>query len=519
MQKEKVTDTCTSVTFGYLDKRKKEIAFLKRTQILFPFFFFFHLSGPLPMGNDSRYFIDTVPASGIRILHISTRENGGIAHVQVDVRTGSDDETMGVKFESAHFLEHLIAQLTSKKDERDSIEIARDLERRGIVWNAFTAPHRTGYYLSGPGESFDVMVEVLMNAFFNFKLDSQRIFENEKVAVQQELMRLASRQSYPMMVIRSKFLYPNHPRSATVVERLESVEQITMSDLESFRNDFYANSEILITLASPLSDEDGRRYVEDRLKGDLLSERTLPEFRRERVRDFPLLKLSATETSDVIAYVRNENVINSRISVTFRVPYAYFDDLKRYSMVAISMILTGGFSSRLYERLRTIGGLVYSVSSHPFLDYLDSRMSTFTIDTSTNNERVGEGIRAILDEISQLGREGISEREFEKYQNRIGFRFSERELNTHPGKWVSKYTESLLWHRPIELESQARSDAFRLKKAEIDAVAKEIFLHSRQIVVVYGGPENFNEIIEEQLNRSFNLNTNRISTRLRKYLF
>ncbi len=101
--------------------------------------------------------------NGIRILYIFI--GGEVVHVQIDVKTGSDDEfgdneLNSYELESAHFLEYLMAQFTSTKNStKSSIKIAQELENLGVTWNAFTTPHRTGYYLTGPKETFCSMKE------------------------------------------------------------------------------------------------------------------------------------------------------------------------------------------------------------------------------------------------------------------------------------------------------------------------------------------------------------------------
>ena len=479
----------------------------------------------MEFSKEDIYFDEVITlTNGIRILHIPT--NGEVVHVQIDVKTGFDDESEPYKFESAHFLEHLIAQFSSTKDKRNSIEIAEHLESLGVIWNAFTTPHRTGYYLTGPKEAFKEMTKVLINAFFYFKVDNETIFENEKNAVEEELKRISNLQWYDLIYNHNLELYPNHPRSAKINDRLSSTKKLTIKDLNEFKNDFYATEEIIITLASPYKpkDKNGEKFI-SKLKNQLELEikpkpkgekfisklekqlEIITAWKRERKKEFPFLKLPE-QLNSIITYIFKPDVSSSQIFISFRVPYKYFDNKKRWSIFAISMILTSGFSSRLLKRLRTQEGLIYSIKSYSDLDPYDKNMSSFTIQTSTDNEKLGIVIRIILEEISKLGNEGITLKEEQKYKRRTKNIFDVRALYHHPEKWVSTFTENLLWKKKIEKESDHRKDALSIRKKEIDTIAHEIFLISKQIIISYGGPKNFNKIIKESFNLSFNINNN-----------
>ncbi len=474
------------------------------------------------------YFDEVITLSnGIRILHIPT--NGKVVHVQIDVKTGFDDES---KLESAHFLEHLIAQFSSTKDKRNSIQIAEDLESLGVIWNAFTTPHRTGYYLTGPKEAFEKMTEVLINAFFYFKVNNETIFQNEKNAVEEELKRISNLQWYDLIYNHNLELYPNHPRSANINDRLSSTKTLNLKDLNEFKNDFYATEEIIITLASPYKpkSKNGEKFI-SKLKNQLELEikpktkdkkfifklekqiKIITAWKRERKKEFPFLKLPE-QLNSIITYIFKPDVSSSQIFISFRVPYKYFDNKKRWSIFAISMILTSGFSSRLLKRLRTQRGLIYSIKSYSDLDPYDENMSSFTVQTSIANKKVGTVIRIILEEISNLANKRITTKEFRKYKRRINLIFNIRALNHHPEKWVSTFTENLLWKKKIENESDHRKVALSITKNEINLTAHEIFLKSKQIIISYGGPKKVNNIIKISLNSSFKIDKKQIETKI-----
>ena len=179
-------------------------------------------------------------------------------------------------------------------------------------------------------------------------------------------------------------------------------------------------------------------------------------------------------------------------------PYTYFggggddDDGQRYAVVAVAALLADGFSSRLHTRLRTVEGLVYSVSARAQLDPHDAAMSTLTVDTTSDAANTARVIALVLDELMRMGREGITEDEFTKFHNRVAVRFRERRLNAHPSKWAATYTESAVWGRAVVTEAEHEREALAVRRADVDAVARRVFAEAPDLVVTYGGPANVN---------------------------
>ena len=428
--------------------------------------------------------------NGLRALYIPVDD--AVSHVQIDVLSGSDNETDSHALETAHFLEHMNGQLTSS-DQPNALKISRRLEGRGVRWNAFVTPYRTGYFLTGPSTSFALMLDVLLSTFFSFKLDAS-VFEQERHAVVQELKRHRSSKWYRLLQTHRKVLYPGHPRSASIDARLRNVKKLTTGDLLKFRRKFYVAENILVTVAHRAEERDRVLAV--------LADRSGVSQRRPAT-SFPRLE-PRDDQGVTIAYSPYPGALTTRALISFRVPYSYFEDNQKYSLLALSMLLTGGFSSRLYRRLRSVEGLVYSISSSPYLDFHDAALSMFTIETSSDTDDVAKVIAIVLHEAFRLARPGdISDAELEKYRNQVAFRFDELRLNRHPRKRVGLYTETAVWRRAVVTEDEHRENALSISRENIEGVARVVFSpHLASVIVTYGGPRNLNDTIRQILHET-----------------
>ena len=417
-----------------------------------------------------------------RVLYISLRDED-VSQIQVDLLSGTDNETSPGDYEAAHFLEHLNAQLTSST-RRDSLKIAQELEAAGVRWNAFTSPHRTGYFMIGPSKRIRLMIDVLLSSFYDFQMD-EGLFHQERAAVIQELARKLGSASGPLKESHYSSLFAGHPRSKTLRERIQNTAKLPPEDLLDFRRRHYLASRTSITIAHTGRD---KKAVMGQIEGFVDQGRPnqvpAPEFPR----------LNWTPRSRSITHVPTATGIESaRILISYRVPYTAFDYGKTATIGAIAFLLTNGFSSRLYDVLRRRMGLIYSIGASPLLDPIDRNMSHLLVDTTTFHENTADVISAVIDTLATFAREPTTRQELVKYQENVKMTFAEDRLILHPSKWVSSLGAYFAWNQEI-LDDEARERiALKITRQKIQKMATKIFLDDPQITVTYGGPIKIHE--------------------------
>lgn len=411
-----------------------------------------------------------------QVLYISL-EDEDVSHIQVDLLSGTDNETSSKDYEIAHFLEHLNAQLTSS-DRRNSLEIAQELESVGIRWNAFTSPHRTGYFMVGPSRRISLMIDVLLSTFYDFQID-RNLFFQEKQAVIQELTRRASSAWLSLRESHYASLFPNHPRSKLLKERIRNVTTLIESDLLDFRRRHYLPSNTFITVA-----HSARNKIA--VLGQIGSFVGRVQPSRSPAPEFPRLKPAYRRFA--ITHVPIFGTESTRIFISYKIPYTAFDFEENVTMRAIALLLTRGFSSRLYDKLRRQKGFIYSVRAYPLFDPIDKNMSHLLIDTTTFHKNIADTILITINALTQFAKEGITGQEFDKYKKNIRMVFAENELILHPSKWVSNLTNYFIWNKEILDDATEEKIALSITQETIQRLAREIFVDNPQIVVTYGGP-------------------------------
>jgi hypothetical protein len=108
-----------------------------------------------------------------------------------------------------------------------------------------------------------------------------------------------------------------------------------------------------------------------------------------------------------IAFVEKDDVNQTQIRIGHL--GGRIDDPDYFAMSVVAEILGGGFSSRLFQTIRTQRGLAYHASARwgAAYDYPGSFVAT----SSTKSESTVETIRGIVEEIERIHREPVTEEE------------------------------------------------------------------------------------------------------------
>lgn len=191
--------------------------------------------------------------------------------------------------------------------------------------------------------------------------------------------------------------FPSHPYGRPVEGTLESVPQITVSDLKAYMGQVFARGTLKVAIVGNI-DADSAKTLLDSVFG------TLPV--HSELKPVPDAK---------------PHNLGQRILVDLDVPQTVLSfgglgvqrkDPDFFAAYIVNHILGGGpFSSRLYREVREKRGLAYSV--HTSLYWLQ-HAALFVGGTATRADRAGESLQIIEQEIKRLAETGPTADELEK---------------------------------------------------------------------------------------------------------
>ncbi len=235
---------------------------------------------------------------------------------------------------SAHMFEHMMFKGT---ENLRAEEHARHLSRVGGYVNAFTTEDVTAYHNTLPAEHMD----------FAIRLEAERMrnlwFRDEMIATEKEVVKEEIRQqeNNPLFTGFLRFLelaFKVHPYSWTAGGALVDLDATTKADLKSFYDTYYVPNNALLVVVGNTSAAAVRASADKWFA-------SVPKGKEPPALSADLVEAPQTEK-------RREVVAPAQIGVIMRgyhIPEAAHPDI--HALRVLSLILSGGESSRLYEQI------------------------------------------------------------------------------------------------------------------------------------------------------------------------
>jgi predicted Zn-dependent peptidase len=283
----------------------------------------------------------------------------------------------------AHLLEHMAFKGTGR---RTAQAIAEEIEAVGGQLNAYTAREHTAYYakvLSGDlALSIDILADILQNSSFD-----PTELERERSVVLQEI---GQARDTPDDIVFDHFqaaAFPDQPMGRSVLGTTDIVGHMGRDALFEYMRSQYAAEKMILAAAGRV---DHTRLVElasEHFRGLLPNGHFKPDPARYAGGE-----------------IREERALE-QLHLVVGFDGIPFDDPDYYAASALSTLLGGGMSSRLFQEVREKRGLAYNIYSFGS-SYSDSGL--FGIYAGTSESMVDELVRviggetvAIADKVSQ----------------------------------------------------------------------------------------------------------------------
>lgn len=385
------------------------------------------------------------------------------ATVVVLVRTGSKFETKKVNGIS-HFLEHMLFKGTKKWPSK--MEFASLLDNVGASYNAFTSKEYTEYYIKVATQHVNLALDVVSEIYLNALLDAREVEKERRVILEE----LKMREDLPMSSVLESFeelLYGDQPAGWLVGGTKETVNNIKSEDILKYYQIHYVAPATVVCLAGPFEHKEAL----DKVK------KYFTETRDKPLADNFSKTIEAQKKPGLL--VKNKPTDQTHLNLGFRAFSLEHPD--RFTLELLSLVLGGGMSSRLFQRVREEEGLTYYIHSE---NNFETDSGYMVVRAGVAHDKVGYAIESILSEINIIKTDGINAQELQKVKDQIkGQTALALESSSD---WASFYGEQEILRNKVLTPQELLNQFNKVKMEDIQRVAREVFTNERLNLALVG---------------------------------
>ena len=362
------------------------------------------------------------------------------ATVGVWVGAGTRHETADVNG-VAHLLEHMAFKGTTS---RSATAIAEEIEAVGGHLNAYTGRESTVYYAKvlkeDIGLALDLIADILRNATFD-----EAELKRECAVVLQEIGQAHDTPDDLIFDYFQETAFPDQALGRPVLGCPNVIRNMSRASIVNYMGKAYAADRMVLAAAGRV-DHDALVEKGQKLFGDGNGNGRIgcepARYRGGEMRD-------------------RRDLEQLHLVLGFEgVPY---DDDEFYAATALTTLLGGGMSSRLFQEIRERRGLVYSIYSFASY-YADTGL--FGIYAGTGADEAAELVEAICHEIRKLPAT-LGEDEMCRTRNQLkaGTLMS---LESTGSRCDQLGQQTLVFGAPVPLDEQVR----KIEAVDVDAVLR-----------------------------------------------
>ena len=292
-------------------------------------------------------------------------------------------EVMGV----SHMLEHMVFKATERRSAK---EISLALETLGGSLDAYTSREHTSYQARILDEHLHDAADVIGDLLFRPLLRKSDLKLEQKVVLE-EIAMVDDTPDDLVFDVHNEVLWGPNGYGYRILGTRETVGALTTDDLRALHQAAYRPDNIVVAVAGSVDHDELIETLNATGWGAVAPAGDRASFAAPAP-DVP---------SPSYHHVERDGAQTQLVfgSTTFA-----HGDPRRYAFCLVSMLLGGGMSSRLFQRVREELGLAYAV--HTFSSFYE-RAGMHGVYVGTSPESANDAAGAVLDELRTIATNGV----------------------------------------------------------------------------------------------------------------
>jgi predicted Zn-dependent peptidase len=324
-------------------------------------------------------------------LKLIVKKIDGLLSVSTGIMVGAgsideNDENNGI----SHFIEHMMFKGTKK---RTSFEISDSIDKVGAQINAFTTKETTCYYTKSTVEHFEKTLEILSDLFFNSIYSKEEMVREKGVILEEISMSNDTPDDLCIEYLAAAF-YGKEGLGRAILGSSKNVRSFTKKDIVNYMKQNYYPENVVISVAGNVDFEKVEKLAEKYFaKNFNVNNTNKPEPIKDSIFTNHLSK--------------KKNIEQLHIGLAF--PSIKTDDPMTNALAISNIVLGGGMSSRLFQKIREELGLAYTVFSY-LSAYRNSGIMTVYAGINPKNKQIA--VDSIIKLLTTFKKDKITKDEF-----------------------------------------------------------------------------------------------------------
>lgn len=389
--------------------------------------------------------------------------------VRVMVGTGSREEN-DVEAGSAHFLEHFVFKGTKKFPGMHDINEA--VEKVGGTFNAYTGQNEMGFWVKMDKSHFDLATEIVAQMVTEPILPKEH-FDKERGTILEELFMYEDRPNSKAAEECEKLIFGKTNMGRPIIGTVESLKAMTVESLRKYFDKWFVAENIVVGVVGGMgSEEKALEIIRKEFTPLIDDERKLPaknifDWSDQKKPKMKLVKRKVEQAAVVMAFKGID-----------------MNDKRRFALEITNIIYGDGMMSRLMREVREERGWAYAIGSDSdsFTD-----VGILMVGAGLPKSKLNEAVKLIT-EIS-FGLAGgnkwaITAEEVKIAKDTFRGRFSL--AFDKPEEVLGSAVEDLMFREKIYKPEEILAEIDKVKLADVQAIAKEIFKPENLSIAVVG---------------------------------
>ncbi|GAB2761008.1 M16 family metallopeptidase [Salinimicrobium soli] len=365
----------------------------------------------------------------------------------------------------AHFFEHLLFEGTENIGKGEWFKI---VSSNGGSNNANTTDDRTYYYEIFPSNQLELGLWMESERMMHPIIDQKGVDTQNEVVKEEKRLRVDNAPYGNILAEVKKRLFEKHPYRWSTIGSMEHLDAATLEEFQAFNEKFYVPNNATLVVAGDIDIEKTKKMIEDYFapieKG--------AEVQQIDIKEEPI-------TEEISGTYYDPNIQIPAIVLAYRTPSMKERDA--YVLDMVSSVLSDGKSSRLYKKLvddqkQALQIGAFNIAQEDYGQYVVFGLPLGDTPLDTLTAEVDEEIRKLQTEL-------ISQREYEKLQNK----FENRYVNSNSS--IAGIASSLATYHTLYGNTELINeeiDIYRsITREDIKRVANEYLNENQRLELKY----------------------------------